>query len=150
VTAVDSSERSVEAARRNAERNGVADRIEVERADVKTKLTLLRDARRSYELIIVDPPNFFPRGGSARGGEKAHRELNVRAMSRVAVGGFLATFNCSAKMEPLGFLAMLRSAAGECRRSFRVLRELGAGPDHPVAAGLPAGRYLTGFLLQID
>lgn len=150
VTAVDTSERSVEAARRNAKRNGLADRIEVERADVKVKLTLLRDARRTYELLIVDPPNFFPRGGSARNGLKAHRELNVRAMSRVAPAGLLATFVCSARLEPLAFLSMLRSAAGECRRSFRILRELGAGPDHPVAAGLPAGRYLTGFLLQID
>ncbi len=149
VTAVETSPRSSAAARRNAARNGVADRIVVEEGDVTNWLTALRAQKRTFGLVITDPPNFFPRGGSSRNGMKAHRELNVRAMSRVTPGGFLATFSCSAKLEPVGFLEMLRSASRECRRPFRVLRELGAGPDHPVAGGLPAGRYLTGFLLQI-
>ncbi|MDJ0522242.1 MAG: class I SAM-dependent rRNA methyltransferase [Planctomycetota bacterium] len=150
VRAVETSERSVGAARRNAERNGVADRVEVEQGDVGAALAALRDERRRFDLVIADPPNFFPRSGSTRHGMKAHRELNVRAMSRVEVGGFLATFSCSAQLEPVGFVEMLRSAARECRRSIRVLRELGAGPDHPVAGSLPTSRYLTGFLLQID
>ena len=148
--AVDASARSIAAAQRNAERNGVADRLEVREADVKDVLQGLREAKRRFDLVICDPPNFFPRKGASRGALKAHRELNVRALSRVRPGGFLASFSCSARLDGPALLSMLRSAARECRRPFRVLRELGAGPDHPVASGLPEGRYLAGFLLQVD
>jgi 23S rRNA (cytosine1962-C5)-methyltransferase len=150
VTAVESSPRCAEAARRNARRNGVGERVVVEQEDVRAVLEGMRAAKRQVDLVIADPPNFFPRSGPAPRGMKAHRELNVRAMSRVRPRGFLATFSCSARLDPPAFLAMLGSASRECRRGFRVLRELGAGPDHPVSGSLSSGRYLTGFLLQID
>jgi len=157
VRAVDASARSVEAAHRNAARNDVAACFEPEVGDVREVLKALRVEKRTFDLVVADPPNFFPRHGGAAGGRgsdrgalKAHRELNVRVLSRVAPAGFLATFTCSARLDPVGFLEMLRSASRECRRDFRVLRELGAGPDHPVARGLPDGRYLTGYLLQVD
>ncbi len=148
--AVDASERSMDAAVRNAERCGVADRFEARPGDVTPLLASLRAARTRFDMVVVDPPNFFPKKGAKNHALKAHRELNVRALSRVAAGGFLATFTCSAQLQAEPFLTMLRSASRECRRSFRVLRELGAGADHPVASGLPQGRYLTGFLLQVD
>lgn len=157
VTAVDTSARSLETARRNATRNGVTSTFEAKDGDARACLTALRADKRTFDLVVADPPNFFPRASAARGKKgperaamKAHRELNVRVLSRVTPGGFLATFSCSARLEPVGFLEMLRSASRECRRDFRVLRELGAGADHPVARGLPEGRYLTGFLLQVD
>jgi 23S rRNA (cytosine1962-C5)-methyltransferase len=148
--AVDTSARSVAAARAAAVRNGVAERFEAEAADAKDVLGALRAARARYDVVIADPPNFFPRRGPPRGALKAYRELNVRALSRVAPGGFLATFTCSAKLPAPAFLELLRSASRECRRGFAVLRELEAGPDHPVAAGLPESRYLSGLLLHLD
>ena len=147
--AVDASAFSLDLAQANAGHNGVADRIETRKADVKEVLGALRAAKQAFGLVVTDPPNFFPRKGSERHAIKAYRELNVRSLSRVAPGGFLATFSCSARMEPVRFLELLRSASRECRREFRVLRELSAGPDHPVAQALPEGRYLTGLLLQL-
>lgn len=150
VLAVDASERSMAAAQRNAERNGVVERFEARPGDAKAALATLRAEKRRFDLVVCDPPNFFPRRGAERGAMKAHRELNVRALSRVRPDGYLATFSCSARLDGPRLLEMLRSAARECRRPFRVLRELGAGPDHPVASGLPEGRYLAGVLLQVD
>jgi len=150
VLAVDSSPHAVEAAISNAARNGLSDRIEAQRGDVKERLAALRAEKKRFDLVVVDPPNFFPRKGVERHAMKAYRELNVRSLSRVQPDGFLATFSCSARMDPVRFLELLRSASRECRREFRVLRELAAGPDHPVAQGLPEGRYLTGLLLQVE
>ena len=76
--------------------------------------------------------------------------LRRKALSRVEAGGCLATFTCSAKLGSVDFLALLRSASRECRRSFSVLRELAAGPDHPVASGLPESRYLAGLLVRVN
>ena len=47
-------------------------------------------------------------------------------------------------------LETVRSAARDCRRSFRVLRALEAGPDHPRAGDGDVGRYLAGWLLAVD
>ncbi|MDA1194505.1 MAG: class I SAM-dependent rRNA methyltransferase [Planctomycetota bacterium] len=148
--AIDASERAMAAATRHGVLNGVGARLEARTADATVELAALRAARTQYGLVVVDPPNFFPKRGKDRGALKLHRELNVRALSRVAPGGFLASFSCSARLDETSLLEMLRSAARECRRPFRVLRSFGAGPDHPVASGLPEGRYLTGFLLQVD
>jgi 23S rRNA (cytosine1962-C5)-methyltransferase len=148
---VDSSERATEVARAQAESNGVADRLEVLREDARHVLSELRIASRLFDVVVLDPPNFFPRrGGGAReehAALKAHRETNVRALTRVRRGGFLATFTCSAQVDPVGFRELVLSAARECRRTVSVLRELSAGPDHPVAS--PEGRYLTGLLLAV-
>jgi 23S rRNA (cytosine1962-C5)-methyltransferase len=65
----------------------------------------------------------------------------------VRPGGLLATFSCSASLDTASLLDLVRSAARECRRTVSVLREMTAGPDHPVA--LPEGRYLSGLLLHV-
>jgi 23S rRNA (cytosine1962-C5)-methyltransferase len=145
--AVESSARAADAAVRNAEHNGVRDRLEVSVADVRHALEDLRAARRTFDVVVADPPNFFPRRGPAGPAVKAYRELNVRALTRVGAGGFLATFCCSASLDARAFADLVRSAARECRRAVDVLRELTAGPDHPVA--VPEGRYLTGLLLRV-
>ena len=151
VRAVDVSKRSMESLQRNAEANDVAAQVTPLVADVTDVLRALKGAGERFDLVIADPPNFFPRRGPDRGATKAYRELNVRALGRVATdGGMLATFSCSPRLDSAGLLAMLQSAGRECRRTFRVLRPLTAGPDHPVVAGAALGRYLSGWLVAVD
>jgi len=55
VLAVDISDRALEAARANAERNGVADRVEIRLSDV------FSEVEGTFDLIIFDPPfRWFP------------------------------------------------------------------------------------------
>lgn len=146
--AVESSPRAVEALRANAERAGFGARLAIEAQDARATLAALRAAGRRFDLVVVDPPSFFPRRGPPGHALKAYRELNVAALGRLAPGGLLASFCCSARLDAAGLLAILRAAAGECRRALRVVGELGAGPDHPVLVAHPEGRYLSGWLLQ--
>ncbi|SDC13330.1 methyltransferase [Actinokineospora iranica] len=73
VLAVDINPHAVEAARRNAERNGVADRIEVRHSDV------FSDVDGRFDLIVFDPPFrwFAPRDQF----EVAMTDENYRAMT---------------------------------------------------------------------
>lgn len=73
VLAVDINPHAVEAARRNAERNGVADRIEVRHSDV------FSDVEGEFDLIVFDPPFrwFAPRDQF----EVAMTDTNYRAMT---------------------------------------------------------------------
>lgn len=147
--AVDASAVGMERARRHAAKNGVAPGFEGRAADVRETLAELKGARRRFGLVVVDPPNFFPRRGGDGRAERAYRDLNVQALTRVAEGGLLATFSCSARLDAAGLRAVVVSAALECRRPVRILRELTAGPDHPFLAAAPEGRYLTGLLVSL-
>jgi release factor glutamine methyltransferase len=73
VVAVDINPHAVDAARRNAERNGVADRIEVRHSDV------FSDVDGGFDLIIFDPPFrwFAPRDWL----EAATTDENYQAMT---------------------------------------------------------------------
>jgi release factor glutamine methyltransferase len=73
VVAVDINPHAVEAARQNAERNGVADRIEVRHSDV------FSDVDGEFDLIVFDPPFrwFAPRDQF----EVAMTDKNYRAMT---------------------------------------------------------------------
>ena len=78
------------------------------------------------------------------------RELIVRALTRVEVGGCLAAFSCTPHVTGPDLLALMQSASRDCRRPFRVLRTLAAGPDHPVLAAAPMTRYLSGQLVEVQ
>ncbi len=147
--AVDASAAALERAGRHAAKNGVAGAFEGRVSDVRETLVELKGARRRFGLVVVDPPNFFPRRGGEGRAQRAYRDLNVQALTRVAEGGLLATFSCSARLDAEGLRAVVASAALECRRPVRVLRELTAGPDHPFLAAAPEGRYLTGLLVSL-
>ncbi len=147
--AVDSSGHALDTARRNAERNGCADRAVFERGDVTDVLRRLREDGLTFDCVVLDPPNLMPTKGSAAKAWKTYRELNVRAMTRVEPGGFLATFSCSPRMDADKLLDLAQSAGRDCRRFVRVVHQLHAGPDHPIAPGAPASRYLSGYVLQV-
>lgn len=149
VLAVDASERALAQAAAHARLLGVEPRLSLQRGDVREVLGSLRNAGRQFGLVVLDPPSLFPRRGPAGAALKGYRELNVRALTRVAPGGFLATFTCSGRLDREGFLEVVRAAARECRAEVRVLRELHAGPDHPWSLCAPEGRYLTGLLLRV-
>lgn len=147
--AVEASEHAGLQARTNAALCGVAAGLETLAADVRAALKDLKRTGRVFDVVVHDPPNFFPRRGGEGNARKAYRDLNVQALTRVRPGGLLATFSCSARLDGAGLQAILASAARECRREVRILRELAAGPDHPVLAAAPEGRYLSGVLAVV-
>lgn len=150
VQAVDASGRALAQAAAHARLLQVDAGLSLERGDVREVLGRLRGEGRQFGLVVLDPPSLFPRRGPAGAALKGYRELNVRALTRVAPGGFLATFTCSGRLDREGFLEVVRAAARECRCEVRVVRELTAGPDHPWSLAAPEGRYLTGLLLRVN
>jgi len=146
---VDRSVPALEAAERTASRAGVAESLTTEAAEVPAVLQRLKEEAEVFDVVVLDPPSFFPRRGTTRHALRTYRDLNVQALTRVRDGGFLATFTCSARLRPDAFQDMVRSAARECRRDVRILRELTQGPDHPVLPALPSSRYLSGLLLAV-
>jgi 23S rRNA (cytosine1962-C5)-methyltransferase len=149
-TAVDSSEAALATAREDARRNALDERLETVAGDVVLRLEALRDARETFDVVVLDPPRFAARRAGLVRALAAYRDRNARAIARVARGGFLATFSCSGLVDAAAFAEVVRSAARDGARDAVVLRTLEAGPDHPVGLAAPEGRYLAGLLLRVS
>ena len=145
---VDASADALTLARRNAELNGFGpDRFETLEADVFRFLRSCRDARKSFDLIVLDPPKFAESASAVEHAARGYKDINLLAMKLLNPGGMLFTFSCSGAMDDALFLKVVDSAASDAKADFRIVRWLSQGPDHPVSASFPEGRYLKGLVL---
>jgi 23S rRNA (cytosine1962-C5)-methyltransferase len=148
VTALDSSAPALEAARRNASRNGLAAAIAFRQGDV---FDVAREIERSGErfgLVILDPPALIKSRTHIAAGARGYRELNRAAMSLLVEGGTLITCSCSHQLEDELFRQVLREAARAAHRPFRVIAWNGEAPDHPQLLAVPETHYLKCAVLQ--
>ena len=150
VTAVDVSETAVEMAKKNAERNGLADRMDFLAADVFDLLPALqKEGGHPYDLIILDPPAFTKSRKTADNAEKGYKEINYRAMKLLPRGGYLATASCSHFMPNERFEKMLRAAARDAGVELKEIEVRKQAPDHPVLWNVPETEYLKFYLFQV-
>jgi 23S rRNA (cytosine1962-C5)-methyltransferase len=103
-----------------------------------------------FELIVADPPPFARRRMEVEGALRGYLTLNQQALRCLSPGGFLFTFSCSGAVDRQVFRQVIEEAALRSGRKVRLLSELAADADHPVAAGHPEGEYLKGWMLHAD
>ena len=148
VLAVDSSAPALEAARRNAERNGLAERIAFRQGDCFDIVRELERKGERFGMIILDPPALIKSRSHLAGGARAYREINRAAMGLLAEGGTLVSCSCSHHLEDALFRQVLIEAARAARRPFRVLDWTAEAPDHPQLLAVPETHYLKCAVLQ--
>jgi 23S rRNA (cytosine1962-C5)-methyltransferase len=150
VCAVDSSEDALALGRRNARENGLPDgAVDWQRGDVFEWLRRARDARKSYDLIVLDPPKLAPTARHAERAARAYKDLNLLAFKLLRRGGILLTFSCSSGVTVDLFQKIVASAAADAGVDAAFVRRLTAGPDHPVALAFPEGEYLKGLICRM-
>jgi len=150
VTAVDISENAIGMAKRNAERNGLADRMEFVTADVFDLLPeLIEKGGHPYDFIILDPPAFTKSRKTVDHAEKGYKEINFRALKLLPRGGYFATASCSHFMPQDQFVRMLKSAARDAGVELKQIEARQQGPDHPILWNVPETDYLKFYLFQV-
>ena len=152
VVSVDISADALAMAQRNADANGLSDRIEYVEADVFDYLKALSEAGRKgcpFEFIILDPPAFTKSRDTLRNAIKGYREINAAAMRLLPRGGYLATCSCSHFMTDTYFKQMLHNAAEDAGVSLRQIEARQQGPDHPILWNVPETDYLGFYIFQI-
>lgn len=150
VTAVDISADALEIAKRNAERNGLSDRMDFVCADVFEYLTAAANANAfDYDVVILDPPAFTKSRDTLRNAIKGYREINRRAMQLLRRGSYLATCSCSHFMTETYFRQMLHNAAEDAGVGLRQIEARQQSPDHPILWNVPETDYLKFFVFQI-
>jgi 23S rRNA (cytosine1962-C5)-methyltransferase len=148
VLALDSSESALATARRAAERNGLAEAVELRALNVFDYLSAERDAR--FDLIVLDPPPFARSQRTLDRALRGYKEIHLRALRLLEPGGILVTYTCSHHLGRDAFLALIGSAAFDAHRSVRVLEHCHQPPDHAVLPGMPESEYLRGFVIGVD
>lgn len=150
VVNVDTSAPALELAGRNVELNGGdAARVENVVGDVFHVLRQYRDARRQFDLIILDPPKFAESRSQVEGAMRGYKDINLLAFKLLRPGGVLFTFSCSGLITPDLFQKIVAGAALDAEREACILQRLTQAPDHPVALNFPEGEYLKGLVCQV-
>jgi len=148
VEAVDSSAPALGRARRNAERNGIAN-IQFREADVFELLTAYASARRQFETIILDPPAFAKSRSQADAAARGYKDINLRALRLLGPGGVLVSCSCSHHVSEALLLETIAAASLNAGRMLRVLERRTQAQDHPILLTVPETLYLKCLILEV-
>jgi len=150
VLGIDRSEGALALAAAAAERNGMGDVCEFRRAEVFAEAASLGSAGERFDVVIADPPAFARSRRDVPAALRGYRKLARLAASLTAPGGIVFLASCSHNVAPTDFAEAARRGFADAGRVGRVLREAGAGPDHPVHMALPESAYLKSLTLALD
>ena len=149
VLSVDSSADALALLEENIAINRVrvpADRHTSLEGDVFQLLRKFRDANRSFDMIILDPPKFAPTAAHAEKASRAYKDINLLAFKLLRHGGMLFTYSCSGGIDAALFQKIVASAALDAGTDATIIEHLSQGSDHPVSVHFPEGAYLKGLV----
>ena len=153
VVAVDASADALALGQENIQLNGQhivpdggAERVEWCEGDVFQVLRKFRDAARSFDMIILDPPKFAPTAAQAEKASRGYKDINLLAFKLLRPGGILFTFSCSGGIDAYLFQKIIASAALDAGVEAQIVEHLSQAADHPVALNFPGGAYLKGLV----
>ena len=149
VTGVDASQLAVDQATRNAQLNGLSDRVKFICEDVFELLPRLEEQGETFDVVILDPPAFTKSRNSIKNAVKGYREINLRAMKLVKDGGFLATCSCSHFMDYELFTQTIGQAAKNVHKRLRQVEYRTQAPDHPILWSADESYYLKFYIFQV-
>ncbi len=101
-----------------------------------------------FDMVILDPPAFIPRGKDLKKGTAAYQKINQLALRLLpAEGGVLITASCSMHLPAQELRALLQVCGRKTNRRFQILEQGHQGPDHPIHPAIPETEYLKVFFL---
>jgi 23S rRNA (cytosine1962-C5)-methyltransferase len=150
VTSVDIANAANRDAERNVKLNGFDESShEALTADVFEMLESYNKTRKTFDMVILDPPSLAKDKKNRYGAIRAYKKLNVQAMKCVKPGGLLVSSSCTSQVSPADFKEMLKEAAQEANVQAQIIHEAGHALDHPVPVNFPEGLYLKFIVLKI-
>jgi len=147
---VDSSERVLQIAENNMNRNGFGDREDAYAvADVFEIMRAYHENRWKFDVVILDPPKFAHSKRQVEKASHGYKDINLLAMRLLKRGGTLITFSCSGAVDQNLFQKILFGAAVDAGRTVQVIEHLNQSSDHPVLLTCPETEYLKGFVCRV-
>ncbi|MCA9583573.1 MAG: class I SAM-dependent methyltransferase, partial [Myxococcales bacterium] len=117
--------------------------------DLKKVFAQLHHKGEQFDMVIADPPKLAPTARHLEAAKKSYRRLNAGAIRLVKPGGILVSCSSSAALRPTALMRIIGMAAGDAGREVTLLMMGQQGPDHPIPASFPEGRYLKCAVIQV-
>ena len=96
IVTIDSSGESLSSAKENIGNNNLPlEKVEFIEGDVFHLLRKFRDSRRSFDMIVLDPPKFAQSTSQVEKASRGYKDINLLAFKLLRPGGVLVTFSCS-------------------------------------------------------
>ncbi|PWI57168.1 class I SAM-dependent rRNA methyltransferase [Sulfoacidibacillus thermotolerans] len=150
VILVDASERALQQAKRNAERNGYSERCEFVMGNAFDLLREYERNERLFDVVILDPPAFAKNRAAVPSALRGYKEINLRGLKLVRPGGFLVTASCSAHVSPDQWRGIVAEAALDARKILRLVEYRSAAKDHPQLMGMEENDYLKFAIFEVQ
>ena len=148
VVCLDSSAPALAIAEESSRSSGVT--IQAVKADVFEELERLKAAGETFDIVLTDPPPFVKSKKDLEPGAKAYRKLARLAADVTAPGGLMTIASCSHNIPPERFAQECAQGLLRAGRRAALIRQSGAGPDHPVHPLLPESAYLKALTYALD
>ena len=116
-------------------------------ADAFAFLAEAKRAKRTWDVIVSDPPSFAPNEKALGRAIQAYRALHRACADVLAEGGTFCAASCSSHVGAEAFAATLDDVSLG-RSDLRLLSLDGPGSDHPTLPAWPEGRYLKFAVLE--
>jgi len=148
ITALDSSKPALETLKRNVESNGYnTELIDAMAGDAFANLMQLTQARRKFNMVIIDPPAFANSRASMRNAVMAYRRLVEMALRLLENDGVLLMASCSSRIPAEMFFQLVERSAMVAGFKLEIIEKTGHGLDHPV--GFPEAAYLKALFARV-
>lgn len=149
VLAIDSSASALDMAKRNADLNDLAAKIQFQQGDAFDSLTALKEQGERFRAIVLDPPKLARTRGGLDRAIKAYVLLNRTALELLEPGGLLLTCSCSGHLNREDFEQVLARAALDAGRTVQILEQRGQAADHPIITSCLETAYLKAFICRV-
>lgn len=151
VDCIESSATACDFILKNAELNQVASKLQVINDDAFDAMKSLLQAKKKYDVIILDPPAFIKKSKDHKEGSIAYQRINELALQLLKTGGILVSCSCSMHMSISDLTQLIQRAAFKTQHRLQLLERGHQGLDHPVHITIPETDYLKAlFLRKID
>ena len=151
VDSVDVSQKAIDLVNANVAHNfPKAENHTAVTADAFEYLAAQKNAGRTFDLIILDPPAFAKHRDAVKNALRGYQRINAKAIEMIRPRGVLFTFSCSQAVDKEAFRLAVFSAAASVGRKVRILHQLHQPQDHPINIYHPEGEYLKGLVLYIE
>lgn len=148
VDCIEASASASEFIRRNAQLNHVGECVHVITDDAFAAMKALVQAKKTYDVIVLDPPAFVKKFKDRKEGLLAYRRINELALKLLADDGILFSCSCSMHVSMDDLVEQLNRGAHATHCALQILERGHQAPDHPIHPAIPETDYLKALVLR--
>ncbi|MCX7736625.1 MAG: class I SAM-dependent rRNA methyltransferase [Candidatus Kapabacteria bacterium] len=148
VVGIDSSEKIIEFAQKNAVLNKIYN-VNFIKSDVEKFLNNQLNSENYWDMIILDPPSFAHSKKDVAVAKRGYSKINNLALRLLKSGSWLVTSSCTQYIYEDIFYEIIRNEAAKLKKQLRLVFRGMQAPDHPILESIPETKYLKFLVFQV-